>query len=94
MRIEARVYVSRKPGVLDPQGKAIESSLRKLGYTGVSSVRVGKVFSVILDVDESVEGDGNQAADLRRRADTLLEEISEKLLSNPIIEDFKVEIIE
>lgn len=82
MKAEARIYVSRKPGVLDPQGKAIESSLRKLGYSGVSSVRVGKVFSVVLDVEEP------------GRANALLEEISEKFLSNPIIENFKVEIIE
>ena len=67
-----------KPGLLDPQGKAIEGSLPALGWTNVSGVRVGK------HVELSIEASSEEAA----RAQ--VEEMAHRLLSNPVIEDFQV----
>ena len=79
--MKAKVYVSLKPGVLDPQGKAIQHSVELLGYSGISDVRQGKYFEIALD--GSV--DNSQARDS-------VEKIAREVLSNPIIEDFRVEI--
>ena len=81
--MKAKVYVSLKPGVLDPQGKAIHHSVELLGYSGISDVRQGKYFEIALD--GSV--DNSQARDS-------VEKIAREVLSNPIIEDFRVEIEE
>jgi phosphoribosylformylglycinamidine synthase len=70
--------VSLKPGLLDPQGKAVQEALPTLGWTNVSDVRVGK------HVQFTVEAPDEAAA----RAE--VEEIAHKLLSNPVIEDFQV----
>jgi phosphoribosylformylglycinamidine synthase subunit PurS len=72
------VLVRLKPGLLDPQGKAVEGSLPALGWTNVSSVRVGK------HVELTVEAEREAAA----RAQ--VEEMAARLLSNPVIEDFVV----
>ena len=77
--MKARVTVTLKPGVLDPQGKAIEGALRSLGVAGVASVRQGKVFDVEID-----------AAD-RETAGARLSEACEKLLANTIVEDYAVD---
>lgn len=77
--IKARVTVTLKNGVLDPQGKAIEGALRTLGFDGVASVRQGKVFDI--------EIDGTDTA----RAESALKEMGEKLLANTVIENFHVE---
>jgi phosphoribosylformylglycinamidine synthase PurS subunit len=79
--MKAKVYVSLKPGVLDPQGKAIQHSVELLGYSGISDVRQGKYFEIALDgsVDQT------QARDS-------VEKIAREVLSNPIIEDYRVEI--
>ncbi len=77
--MKARVIVTLKTGVLDPQGKAIEGALRSLGVPGVASVRQGKVFDV------EVEGDAAQAKDR-------LEAACQRLLANTVIENFKIEI--
>jgi phosphoribosylformylglycinamidine synthase len=77
--MKALVYVTPKRDVLDPQGKAIERACRALGYAQVTGVRQGKLFE--LELAPGTE---------RMAADTLLRELSEKLLSNPVIEDFKV----
>ncbi|MBV8474786.1 MAG: phosphoribosylformylglycinamidine synthase subunit PurS [Hyphomicrobiales bacterium] len=77
--MKARVTVTLKQGVLDPQGKAIEGALRSLGVAGVASVRQGKVFDI--DVD---------AAD-RETASRKLVEACEKLLANTIVEDYSVD---
>jgi phosphoribosylformylglycinamidine synthase len=74
--MKARVTVTLKAGVLDPQGKAIEGALRSLGVAGVASVRQGKVFDVDID-----------AAD-RETASARLSEACEKLLANTIVEDY------
>ena len=79
--MKAKVYVNLKPGVLDPQGKAIQHSVELLGYTGILDVRQGKYFEIALD--GSV--DNSQARDA-------MEKIAREVLSNPIIEDYRVEI--
>ena len=79
--MKAKVYVSLKPGVLDPQGKAIQHSVELLGYSGISDVRQGKYFEIALD--GSV--DNSQARDS-------VEKIAREVLSNPIIEDYRVEL--
>ena len=78
--MKARVTVTLKNGVLDPQGKAIEGALRSLGIEGVDSVRQGKVFDV-----EVAETD---AAAARAR----LQAACEKLLANTVIENYAIEI--
>lgn len=80
MLIRARVTVTLKNGVLDPQGKAISGSLAALGFDGVSSVRQGKVFDIAIEA-----ADGTVA-----RED--LNAMCEKLLANTVIEDYAVEI--
>jgi len=79
--MKAKVYVSLKPGVLDPQGKAIQHSVELLGYSGISDVRQGKYFEIALDgsVDNS-------------QARESVEKIAREVLSNPIIEDYRVDI--
>ena len=76
----ARVHVTLKQGVLDPQGKAISNSLQSLGFSGVSRVRQGKYIEVELD-----DGDAEAA---RNR----VEEMCEKLLANTVIEDYTIEL--
>jgi phosphoribosylformylglycinamidine synthase PurS subunit len=78
--MKARVTVTLKNGVLDPQGKAIEGALKSLGVTGIASVRQGKVFDIELE-----EGDA-------AKAETALREAAEKLLANTVIENFRVEV--
>ena len=75
------VNVMPKPEILDPQGKAVHGALPRLGVEGVSDVRQGKRFEL------EVEGELTE----ERRAD--LERIAETLLSNPVIEDFSVEVV-
>ena len=78
--MKARVTVTLKTGVLDPQGKAIEGALAALGFTGVSAVRQGKVFDI-----ELAESD-------RARAEAALKGMCEKLLANTVIENFHVDV--
>ena len=78
--MKARVIVTLKSGVLDPQGKAIEGALKGLAVDGLTSVRQGKVFDIELD------GDDRAAA--RRR----LNEACERLLANTIVESYAIEI--
>lgn len=78
--MKARVTVTLKAGVLDPQGQAIEGSLKSLGFSGVASVRQGKVFDLVLDgTDEAA-------------ARSALNGMCEKLLANTVIENYAVEI--
>lgn len=76
--MKVRVLVSLKPGVLDAQGRAIEHALRDLGYAQVSGVRTGK--QIVLDVDSR---DPEAARALAR-------ELCEKLLANPVIEQYEI----
>ena len=78
--LKARVTVTLKSGVLDPQGKAIEGALRSLSIDGVESVRQGKIFEIEL-------GGGD-----RERAHKTLNEACERLLANTIVENYAIEI--
>jgi phosphoribosylformylglycinamidine synthase len=79
--IKARIVVTLKNGVLDPQGKAIEGALGTLGFAGVGSVRQGKVFDVEVDGDD------------REKAKADLSSMCDKLLANTVIENYSVEIV-
>jgi phosphoribosylformylglycinamidine synthase len=79
--MKARVTVTLKSGVLDPQGKAIEGALKSLGVAGVASVRQGKVFDIELDA-------GDRAA-----AETSLRNACERLLANTVVENYQIEIL-
>lgn len=79
--MKARVTVTLKSGILDPQGKAIEGALRSLGVQGVASVRQGKVFDIELD-----------GATDRAAAEALLKQAADKLLANTVIENYSVEV--
>jgi len=79
--MKARVTVTLKAGILDPQGKAIEGALRSLGIAGLASVRQGKVFDI------EIEGDD------RKQAKAALEQAADKLLANTLIENYDVKLI-
>ena len=79
--MKARVTVTLKNGVLDPQGKAIEGALASFGLTGVDSVRQGKIFDI--EVTASNKGD----------AEALLKAAAEKLLANMVVENYQIEIL-
>ena len=76
--MKVKVIVTLKSGVLDPQGKAIQQTLNGMGFANVKDVRQGKYFDI--DIDESDEQKAKQSA----------EEICKKLLTNQVIEDFKI----
>jgi phosphoribosylformylglycinamidine synthase subunit PurS len=78
--MKARVIVTLKNGVLDPQGKAIEGALRSLGVPGVDGVRQGKVFDIDLP-------DGDRTA-----AEATLKAACEKLLANTVVENYRIEL--
>ena len=80
--MKAIVYVTLKPDVLDPQGEAIRKACGTLGYADVASVRQGKLFEVEL------------TAATEQEARSLVSELCEKLLANPVIENYRVERIE
>ncbi|PZO80456.1 MAG: phosphoribosylformylglycinamidine synthase [Mesorhizobium amorphae] len=78
--MKARVTVTLKNGVLDPQGKAIEGALATLGFSGVDGVRQGKVFDLEL------------AGDDRAKAEADLKAMCEKLLANTVIENYSITV--
>jgi phosphoribosylformylglycinamidine synthase subunit PurS len=79
--MKARVTVTLKAGILDPQGKAIEGALKSLGVDGVASVRQGKVFDIEI------------AGTDKARAEVLLKQAADKLLANTVIENYRVEVL-
>ena len=79
--MRARVTVTLKNGVLDPQGQAITGSLKSLGFEGVAGVRQGKVFDIELGENEPMEARLSLAA------------MCEKLLANTVIENYAIEIV-
>ena len=79
--MKARVYVTLKNGVLDPQGKAIEGALRSLDIAGVASVRQGKVFDIELAAADKTD------------ADAILKAAAEKLLANTVVENYRIELV-
>jgi phosphoribosylformylglycinamidine synthase len=78
--VKAKIYVTLKKGVLDPQGKAIHASLSHLGIGGVEDVRVGKFMELVLKGAE------------REEAHRRLDEACRRLLANTVIEDYRIEI--
>jgi phosphoribosylformylglycinamidine synthase PurS subunit len=80
--MRVKIFVSLKPGVLDPQGKAIERSLHSLGYAEVQDVRMGKYLEINLE------------AGSRQTVEGRVREMCDKLLANPVIEDYRFEIQE
>jgi len=76
--VKALVHVTLKPDVLDPQGKAIQRACGSLGYDAVESVRQGKLFEITLDASDEA------------RARTQLDELCNKLLANPVIENYEL----
>ena len=78
MNVKFEVLVQLKSGLLDPQGKAVEGSLPAMGWTNVRGVRVGR------HVELTIEAESEQAAQAQA------EEMAQRLLSNPVIEDFRI----
>jgi phosphoribosylformylglycinamidine synthase PurS subunit len=78
--MKARVTVTLKNGVLDPQGKAIEGALQSLGVEGIAGVRQGKVFDIELETADKAQ------------AEAQLKAACEKLLANTVIENYRVEL--
>jgi phosphoribosylformylglycinamidine synthase len=78
--MKAKVHISLKIGVLDPQGKAIGNALASLGFTGIGEVRQGKLIEIELP-------DGDRAA-----AQTKVEAMCKELLANPVIENYAIEL--
>ena len=78
--MKARVFVTLKKSVFDPQGKTIADALHSMGYNGVGDVRQGKFFELELDA---------ASAD---QAKTLAAEVADKVLANPVIESYRIEI--
>jgi len=78
--MKAKVYVTLKPSVLDPQGKAIHHSVETLGYRNISDIRQGKYFEITFDSEDP--SDAQAAA----------EKLAKDVLANPVIEDYRVEV--
>ena len=78
--MKAAVYITLKPGILDPQGQATAATLARLGFSEVGGVRVGKYIELEIDTDDRAE------------AAARLEKMCERLLANTVIEDYRVEI--
>jgi phosphoribosylformylglycinamidine synthase subunit PurS len=79
--MKARVTVTLKSGVLDPQGKAIEGALKSLGVGGIASVRQGKIFDIEIDARD------------RKQAEAALKQAADKLLANTLIENYDVKLL-
>ena len=77
--MKVRIFVSLKPGVLDPQGRAVHHALEGLGFDGVEDVRIGRIVEM-----EVADGTGDEA----------LEEMCRKLLANTVIENYRIEKME
>jgi phosphoribosylformylglycinamidine synthase len=77
---QCRIYVTLRPSVLDPAGTAVQSGLHQLGYEGVESVRIGKYIEMMLAADSEVQAEGQ------------LHAMCDRLLANPVIENYCFEI--
>ena len=80
--MKARVHITLKNGVLDPQGKAVEHALHGMGFAGVGDVRQGKFIELTLPERD------------KAKAKTQVEEMCRKLLANTVIENFSVEVVD
>ena len=81
-RFHLEIHVTPRPGILDPEGKAIQHALRSLGYDGTEEVRVGK--AIHLELDAPSEEEARSTAD----------EMCRKLLANPVTEDYEIHFLE
>ena len=79
--MRARVFVTLKPSVFDPQGRTIVEALHSMGYGGVGDVRQGKYFELEVDAADAAQ------------AKALASDVADKLLANPVIESYRVEIV-
>ena len=79
--MKAKIHVTLKSGILDPQGKAIEHALESLGFTNAANVRVGKYMEVDLKEQD------------KAKAETQVRQMCEKLLANTIIEEYRYELV-
>jgi len=78
--VKARVFVTLKPSVFDPQGRTIVDALQSMGYAGVADVRQGKYFELDLNVPSPAN------------AQQLAAEVADRVLANPVIESFRIEL--
>lgn len=83
--MKANVFVTLKSGVLDPQGQAVQKTLGRLGFDNVENVRIGK----LVEIELGGEGDIDPA-----QAREQVQAMCEALIANPVIEDYRVEIVE
>jgi len=79
MKVE--IHTRLKEGVLDPQGKAVESALKNLGYNQINKIRQGKLFDIEIDTDDPI------------KAEEIAKNICKSLLANMVIEDFTVKVL-
>lgn len=79
-KYQSRIYVTLRPSVLDPAGVAVESGLKQLGYAGVEGVRIGKYVELTLTADSEVQ------------AREQLDQMCDRLLANPVIENYRFEL--
>ncbi|MBD8500401.1 phosphoribosylformylglycinamidine synthase subunit PurS [Paenibacillus arenosi] len=77
---KAKVYVTTKANVLDPQGAAVQQALHTMGYAAVDDVRIGKYMELTFDTTD------------RAQAESELEQMCKKLLANPVVEDYRYEL--
>ena len=82
VKYHAQIYVTLRPSVLDPAGTAVESGLEQLGYEGVEGVRIGKYIEL------------NLVADNKNDANSKLDQMCDRLLANPVIENYRFELTE
>jgi len=81
--MKARVYVSYKSTVLDPQGQTIQSALNGLGHRTITAVRQGKFFDIEI-----------QAGTAKEHAQREIDQVAREVLANPVMEDYRVEILD
>jgi phosphoribosylformylglycinamidine synthase PurS subunit len=91
--MKARVYVTLKPSVFDPQGSVVAGALQSLGYQDVKDVRQGKFFEVELADADPVAANLSTEAQ-RAKVEQRVTEMADKLLANPVIESYRVEVLQ
>ena len=79
--MQVEIYTTLKKGVLDPQGKAVETALSNLGFSGIQEIRQGKLFNIVMETEDP------------KKAKELALKICKALLANLVIEDYKINII-
>jgi phosphoribosylformylglycinamidine synthase len=80
--LKAQVQVMLKKGIFDPQGQAVHNGLESVGFDAVKGVRIGKIIEIALEIDD------------RQKAETLVNDMCDRMLANPIVESYSYEILE